>query len=250
MIKLYRMLKLLLPLAVMTCLGVTAAAQSEWGTTKQLLLDKANEKARESIRDIYARPGRYFFSKSLPMVVRFGAGYPNFSNNNGTPGFNYDLSLGFVFPMNDHIFYTPEVGLASRGFHDATGIIGANPCTAPNFDVSYSLKTHGMKVRPVQFSYYRLVSWVLIDMHVGSFISYDYFQKLDHEEHCSIISMEGTPITDHPEPARLDYGASAGLGAYFGRFNVDLLYEHGFASVLKDQSMQSNTVILRFGVYF
>lgn len=240
MIMHYRILKLLLSLAVMTCLGVTAAAQSEWRTTKQLLLDKANEKARESIRDIYARPGRYFFSKSLPMVARFGPGYTNFSNNNGTPRFSYDLSLGFVFPVNDHIFYTPELGLASRGFNEA----------APDFDVSCSLNAHGMKVRPAQFSYYRLASWVLIDMHVGSFISYDYFQRLDHEEHYSVKPLEGTPITGHPEPARLDYGVSAGLGAYFGRFNADLLYEHGFASVLKGQSMQSNTVTLRFGVYF
>lgn len=250
MIKHCRILKLLLPLAVMICLGVTAAAQSEWRTTKQLLLDKANEKAREGIRDIYARPGRYFFSKSLPIVARFGLGYPNFSNNNGAPRLNYDLSLGFVFPMNDHIFYTPEVGLASRDFHNATGIIEVNPYTAPYFDVSYSLKAHGMKVRPAQFSYYRLASWVLIDIHVGSFISYDYFQKLDYEEHYSVIPMEGAPIIDHPEPARLDYGVSAGLGAYFGGFNVDLLYEHGFASVLKGQSMKSNTVTLRFGVYF
>lgn len=186
-----------------------------------------------------------FANKKRFTNIRIGSCLTGVSNAS-ISGVGYDASVAFLFPKSRY-YFMPEVGLGMR-YCEPVNLEDLDPhLPVGNFrGVRFNAIGHNLKVRPLQFGVLGSLANGLVDLHVGSFASYDYVQKTRLTEDSMFYSEHVTL----PEQNRLDYGVNVGLGIYVGRFNMDFTYEHGFANFFESRSSKSNTMIFRLGCIF
>lgn len=186
-----------------------------------------------------------FANKKHLTNIRIGSCLTGVSNAD-YPGLGYDASVAFLFSKS-YYYFMPEVGLGMR-YCDTVDLedFDHHPSVGKFRDVRFDAIGHNLKVRPLQFGVLGRLANGLVDLHVGSFASYDYVQKTRLTED----SMFDPEYDTLPEQNRLDYGVNVGFGLYAGRFNMDFTYEHGFANFFESRSSKSYTMIFRLGCIF
>lgn len=85
--------------------------------------------------------------------------------------------------------------------------------------------------------------------HVGVFASYDYTSKM---------KADGESISwgDYADYMEVDYnhfdaGMNIGVGVWYDRFNLDLIYQRGFIDTFSDaDGFKTSNFMIRLGIAF
>ena len=151
-------------------------------------------------------------ASSTQWFLRAGLNIMNFSGD-GAEGadsnIGYNATFGYQKPLGSTGgYWGMEFGLGSRGFK-----VEDTKCMAHN--IQYSPFTFGWK--------FAVADNVHIDPHVGVFASYDYTSKM---------KADGESISwgDYADYMEVDYnhfdaGMNIGVGVWYDRFNLDLIYQ-------------------------
>jgi hypothetical protein len=196
----------------------------------------------------------------------------------------YDFQFGFNKTIGGtDAYWGMEFGFGTRGysqkFEEAySENFGPNNqyvATVSGMEKE-SLLAHTFKITPVMFGYkYGITDKIKIDAHLGAFISIDMAGKLKEESEYSLVnnwdsdynrfesSKEDYSIGDLKDSDgdsyynRFDAGIQAGIGVWYGRWNLDFTYERGFCSFYKYEeydghkaSLASSNAVIRLGFAF
>lgn len=213
------------------CDGNHALCSSQAERPVQVASSESESRATERQRHWYLRIG------------------PNFMNMTGSNADDFGGKLGYDFVAGwqtnigkSAFYYAVELGLGSRGF----------TCTSDGyFDDRYNekryqykdgehLMTHNVHVSPFNFGYRLGLSGKLkLDAHVGAFYSYDYK---------GYENIRGERLSWRGENSGNDVGLRLGVGAWYGRYNLDLTWQRGFLE--KFDAVETSNLMLRVGVAF
>ena len=172
---------------------------------------------------------------STQWVLRAGPSFMNVSAEGAKMNVGYDVTVGFQKPISTAgAYWGMDFGLASRG------------CKAEDVkfiahDVQYAPFVFGWKID--------VAKDIKIDPHASVSVSYDYTSKVKADgESISWGDFADALGVDHN---KVDAGLNIGVGAWYGRFNVDLTYHHGFINAFSDSNgFKANNVMLRVGIAF
>ena len=136
-----------------------------------------------------------------------------------------------------------ELGLTSRGFGFDTN----------SSKSSMSLMGHGIRFSPITFGYgYNITDDFKIAAHLGGFISVDYAASLKATYNGESESIGISDMYDSVgwEYNRFDGGIALGGGLWYKRFNLDVTWQRGFVSIIKDADAFASNVLIRLGYAF
>ncbi len=114
-------------------------------------------------------------------------------------GFDFDFGFNKYFGQSN-LYWGMELGVGTRGFANSEADEDKN---ATAYNVKYSPFTIGYK--------YPLTETIKIDAHFGGFATYDF-------AHSSGFSTDND----------YDFGIQVGAGVWYGRVNLDFMYQRGF----------------------
>lgn len=192
-------MKKFLVLAILALVGISASAQVRYSRT---MVEKKTTMW-------YLRAGAGF--NSLGGDVADVEGY----DVSGKAG--YELALGF----NKNIgkagaYWGMELGFSSRGFEVSE---------TDDEDGDYSYTGHNVKWTPLMFGYkYGLNEDVKLDAHLGAFASYDFATSEDY----------GSSYSEIDCPEAFNAGIQVGVGVWYKRVNLDLMYQAGLINAIDD----------------
>lgn len=196
----------------------------------------------------------------------------------------YDIEFGFNKNIGSSTAYWGmEFGFGTRGysqkFEDVTsGDLGYGTYTATEIEKE-SLLAHRFKLMPVMFGYkYSITDKIKLDAHLGVWLSIDMAATRKFENEYSFVNSynsdynefgsekESLSIGDMKNSDdegyynRFDAGIQAGIGVWYGRWNLDFSYERGFCSFYnfdkmwgnneKSYSLAASNVLIRLGFAF
>jgi len=178
------------------------------------------------------RTSRTFFKSDsrTEWILRAGVSFNNIAGSdvNGVSsktGFDVDFGFNKYFGESN-LYWGMELGVGTRGasfeWEDYDGTIYDEGFTS--YNVKYSPFTIGYK--------FPVTEAIKIDPHVGGYLSYDFSTTND-------VSLEND----------FDAGIQAGVGVWYGRVNLDFMYQRGFINMLEDGGKTSNFLI-RVGYAF
>ena len=199
----------------------------------------------------------WYFRAGLAMNNAAGAGVDNLlsvsDENSAGAKAGYDFSVGFHKPISNFgLYWGMEYGLGTRGAKASFNDYGD--------EGKASLLAHNVKVSPFTLGYkYSFTDDLKLDLHLGAFLSYDYAGKGKIEWNDG-AEEEEDKIYDLEDYNGFDCGLQAGIGVWFGRFNLELTYQRGFINVSEDDdlvdengdlgSIYSSNFMIRLGVAF
>lgn len=168
-------------------------------------------------------------------VFRVGVGSNNFSGNDYEDvdsKFGYQIGLEFNKPIKDKgAYWGMGFNLGSRGY------------SVKDYD-DFSYTAHNFQWSPFTFGWkIDIIDEFRIDPHIGCFVSADYFGKYKWDD-------EDESIYDAEDYKYFDAGMNIGVGFWYKRFNLDLLYQKGFMSEFKDGEGGASNFLVRLGVAF
>lgn len=154
----------------------------------------------------------------------------------GTTGFAVDLGFNRYF-KNSNLYWGMELGIGTRGASLSwDDEYGDDKLTAKAITLKYSPFTLGYKI-PVADN-------IKVDPHAGVYASYDLSHNGDLDDFDSDF----------------DLGLQLGIGVWYGRVNLDLMYQLGFMAASPGGEVdydweyfeggKTGNLLLRLGVSF
>lgn len=129
----------------------------------------------------------------------------------------FDLDLGFnKYIGGSDLYWGMELGLGTRGtkFDFEYG----------DYKESYSKTMYNVKYSPFTIGYkFAVTDMIKIDPHLGGYISYDFASSDSYD------GDEYDPDT-FDSWNKFDAGLQFGAGVWYGRFNLDFMYQVGFCN--------------------
>ncbi len=191
----------------------------------------------------------------------------------------YDVVFGFNKSIaSTDAYWGMEFGFGTRGYSQKFEGSESWNYSGVQASSSYmnkeSLLAHKFKITPVMFGYkYPVTDKIKIDAHLGAFLSIDMAATLKTEYESSInfpsnpdyneyeSGSESYSIGDLEDSEgdsfynRFDVGIQAGIGVWYGRWNLDFTYERGFCGIYKndylgDANISASNAIIRLGFAF
>jgi hypothetical protein len=184
------------------------------------------------------------------------------------------LSIGFNKSFGSSpLYWGMELGVGMRGFKtEATwGKSGTSTIAGQSIYDSHTksetvtLNAYNAQLSPFTIGYkYLFNDKMALDVHVGGFGSYDFAGTLKTETTDHIISnssygnrndlkenSSSVDIGDIKNYTNYDFGVIAGVGFWYGHFNIDLTWQRGFISIFDSgDSAFSNAIQVRLGYAF
>lgn len=155
-------------------------------------------------------------------IIRVGLSINNFSGlindkdedaegKGSKVGFDVDFGFNKYFGSSN-LYWGMELGIGTRG------------CTADYYDY-YDEKEKGgflaynVKYSPFTIGYkFAIGDMIKIDPHLGCYASYDFASSSSGDFGCE-------------DWTKYDAGIQAGIGVWYGRFNLDFMYQGGFINL-------------------
>lgn len=176
------------------------------------------------------RTSRTFFKqdhRATEWIIRAGLSINNMAGTDAEgmgskTGFDVDLGFNKYFGQTN-LYWGMELGVGTRG---CSMEYDGYKSDGMAYNVKYSPFTIGYKF-PIGES-------IKIDPHVGGYLSYDFAgDKTDND---------------------FDAGIQAGIGLWYGRVNLDFMYQRGFVNCMDDnyydQKAYTSNFLIRVGYAF
>lgn len=171
------------------------------------------------------------------------------------------------------LYWSMELGVGMRGFKteatwgkSGTSIIaGQNIYDSHTKSESVTFAAYNAQFSPFTIGYKFIFNdKMALDIHVGGFGSYDFAGTIKSETTDHIISYSSygnrndlkknsnsVDIGDIDSYTNYDFGVIAGVGFWYGHFNIDLSWQRGFISIYDSgDSLFSNALQVRLGYAF
>ncbi len=158
---------------------------------------------------------------NIEWILRAGLSFNQMSgtdNAGSKTAFAFDF--GFNKPIRNPKFYWGmDLGVSSRGCSE--------------------FFTYTLKFTPITFGYKHLLTdKIKLDGHIGAFVSADFSDNMiDSSNYYRNSSM-------------WDLGLQFGVGVWYDRFSLDLMYQLGTLEVDSDYGGTAGSFIIRLGVRF
>lgn len=192
----------------------------------------------------------------------------------------YDIEFGFNKNIGSTTAYWGmEFGFGTRGYSQKFEYNDTYGTESDQWAIKNSLLAHRFKLMPVMFGYkYGITDKIKLDAHLGVWLSIDMAASYKTEKEYSYTDTaypedneyykekESYSIGDLKNSDdegyynRFDAGIQAGIGVWYGRWNLDFSYERGFCSfynyekmvgsTAKDCSLAASNVLIRLGFAF
>ena len=192
----------------------------------------------------------------------------------------YDIEFGFNKNIgSSDAYWGMEFGFGTRGYSQKFEENDTYGTENESWVDKKSLLAHRFKIMPVMFGYkYGITDKIKLDAHIGAWVSIDMAASYKIEKEYSYTD------TAYPEDNefksqkdsygigdmknsddenfynRFDAGIQAGIGVWYGRWNLDFSYERGFCSIYdfekmygktdKSYSLAASNVLIRLGFAF
>lgn len=191
-------------LIALTALILSFGAQAQLRTSRTFIKSKSNSRTEWIIRaglNINKLTGLYYEDDNQDAE---GVG--------SKAGFEVDFGFNKYFG-NSNLYWGMELGIGTRGtsidlndwdWDDEEKLEGG----VTFYNVKYSPLTIGYK--------FPIGDMLKVDPHLGAYVSYDFTGSANGD----------LGWVDHWE--KLDAGIQAGVGVWYGRFNLDFMYQAGF----------------------
>lgn len=225
------------------------------GASAQILTSRSYNKSKTPTM-WYARLG-----VSLDNVA--GLGDCTYDNEDGKASFGskagFVVDFGFQRPIGKSgLYWGMELGLGNRGF-------SLNEEEYDYYDGKHtdeiSLVTYNIMYSPITIGYkYALTDDIKLDAHLGLFASYDFAHSLNYK--CNGEKQNDSDDWDYFKDdynyQEFDAGLQLGIGAWYKRFNFDITWQRGFATLAEVYKYESggyatgcsSNLMLRLGVAF
>lgn len=232
-------MKKLLLIAVVALVGMSASAQVKYNRTFA---------AKKSNTMWYVRAGLNMNSLSLDDGD-FESQNSSYETS-GKTGFNLDFGFNKGFGKSN-AYWGMELGVSSRGgkIEEFSGYKGyddnGNEFMEWVKNGEYSFTGYNVKFVPLMFGYkYPVTEDIKIDGHIGGFVSYDFTTSEDEEDMYDVYS-----------DSDVDAGLQVGVGVWYKRVNLDLMYQKGFikshtVSYYDEMTAKNSAIVIRLGVAF
>lgn len=197
----------------------------------------------------------------------------------------YDIEFGFNKGIgHSGAYWGMEFGFGTRGatqsFEESeSGEFYGNYTYHAYGKEKTSLLAHRFKFTPVMFGYkYGITDKLKLDVHLGAFISVDMAASYKYEYEYSLTNTYDSQYNTFDSESesygigdmkneddegwynRFDAGIQAGIGVWYGRWNLDFTYERGFCNMInfdnlwgktdKSYSVSASNVLIRLGFAF
>lgn len=193
----------------------------------------------------------------------------------------YDFQFGFNKTIGGtDAYWGMEFGFGTRGYSQNIEVNESQNAYGYTVNGYYqqkeSLLSHTFKITPVMFGYkYGISDKIKIDAHLGAFISVDMAGTYKIENEYSItnnfdasLNQSGSSKEDFGigdinkdnfdyDYNRFDAGIQAGIGVWYGRWNLDFTYQRGFCSIYSfddydnfSPKVSSSNAVIRLGFAF
>lgn len=175
------------------------------------------------------RTSRTFFktdSRSTEWILRAGLSINNVAGLEGADGLSskmgFDVDLGFNKYFGEtNLYWGMELGVGTRGYSmeyegEKDGVTFYN--------VKYSPFTIGYK--------FPVTEAIKVDPHLGGYFSYDFAKSND------AVTLDND----------YDAGIQVGCGLWYGRINLDFMYQRGFVDWGGDG--KTSNFLIRVGYAF
>ncbi len=135
----------------------------------------------------------------------------------------YDISVGFNRKMGSSgIYWGMEYGLGTRGYKASI--------KNDEDETSCKVLNHGVKISPFTLGFkYGFTDKLKVDAHLGAYVSCDFASSATDFNYDS-FNYGDYFIEPYFDDVFFDAGIQAGIGIWYGRFNLDLIYQRGFMS--------------------
>ncbi len=135
----------------------------------------------------------------------------------------YDISVGFNRKIGSSgIYWGMEYGFGTRGYKASI--------KNDKEDTTSKLLSHNFKISPFTLGFkYGFTDKLKVDAHLGAYASCDFASSADHFDYDSFDAGDYF-IEPYFEDIFFDAGIQAGIGVWYGRFNLDFIYQRGFMS--------------------
>lgn len=172
------------------------------------------------------RTSRTFFKSNsrTEWILRAGVSFNNIAGTDAEglsskTGFDVDFGFNKYFGQSN-LYWGMELGVGTRG---ATLEYEGEKEGFTSYNVKYSPFTIGYK--------FPVTEAIKIDPHVGGYLSYDFSTTND-------VELEND----------FDAGIQAGVGVWYGRINLDFMYQRGFVDMV--EKGKTSNFLIRVGYAF
>ena len=172
------------------------------------------------------RTSRTFFKSNsrTEWILRAGVSFNNIAGTDAEglsskTGFDVDFGFNKYFGQSN-IYWGMELGVGTRG---ASLEYEGEKEGFTSYNVKYSPFTIGYK--------FPVTEAIKIDPHVGGYLSYDFSTTND-------VELEND----------FDAGIQAGVGVWYGRINLDFMYQRGFVDMV--EKGKTSNFLIRVGYAF
>ncbi|MFI3303400.1 MAG: outer membrane beta-barrel protein [Rikenellaceae bacterium] len=173
----------------------------------------------------------------------------------------YYLGYGFHKPFSTpNLYWGMEFALTTRGYMEKWDFSDEG-----EGEIKFYLSTHSVMVSPFNIGYkYQLPYDLKVDLHLGTFVSYDYAGEFvdkysNYPEDNSTMSIKDFNDLafendyDCTNYERIDAGLIFGFGVWYqDKYNFDISFRNGFVSPFANSSTtrKSRNLMLRLGYSF
>lgn len=181
-------------------------------------------------------------------MFRVGVGSNTFSGSDYKDvGSKFGYNLGFDFNKtikSKGAYWGMGFALGSRGYKYSE--------SAGGYKVEETYTAHNIQWAPFNFGWKIAVTDdIKIDPHVGIYLGCDYAGKAtDKVSYKGDSECEDIKLGDIEDYNRLDVGMNIGVGVWYKRFNLDLMYQKGFLATDFDLEGGASNFMVRLGVAF
>ena len=172
------------------------------------------------------RTSRTFFKSNsrTEWILRAGVSFNNIAGTDAEglsskTGFDVDFGFNKYFGQSN-LYWGMELGVGTRG---ASLEYEGEKEGFTSYNVKYSPFTIGYK--------FPVTEAIKIDPHVGGYLSYDFSTTND-------VELEND----------FDAGIQAGVGVWYGRINLDFMYQRGFVDMV--ETGKTSNFLIRVGYAF
>lgn len=192
----------------------------------------------------------------------------------------YDIEFGFNKNFgSSSAYWGMEFGFGTRGYSQKFEHNENYGTESESWVKKNSLLAHRFKLMPVMFGYkYGITDKLKLDAHLGVWLSVDMAASYKTEYEYTYIDTEYPQDNEYEKTKesygigdlknsddegyynRFDAGIQAGIGVWYGRWNLDVSYERGFCSFYnfdkmwgssdKSYSLAASNVLIRLGFAF
>lgn len=239
-------MKKYLAILVAAMIGLTTQAQIR--TSRTYVKSKSRTewivRAGLSINNMADCKYEYHFDEQTDEQTSFGS----------RAGFDVDFGFNKYFGKSQ-LYWGMELGFATRGMSSSYKYDGYDDET---YEANLSLTNYTVKYSPFTIGYkFNLNDKIQIDPHLGAYVSYDLGSSTSWKD-----SGDNDQDFELVDEMHFDAGLQFGIGVWYGRFNLDFMYQRGFINsnpefnhyhYCEDASInggKTSNLVIRLGVRF